>query len=202
VLQTAHLAINVRTLLQFRRTLSLLTWLPWLQSSDNLKDQQAHQLLCVDTPEQHWLCELCSAAMFLQNYSLQHHCHCGRNSRARHLRHGCVAPIKPGCSSRSSSSNSSSRDVAVRMYRKANDDLAERTREVWDDEEDIQAAVQRMGLDKQQQAGDSGPLLSEVNKLYVTKDFPKAYIAQQLELRYMEGVHNNLQELHADACRQ
>ncbi|KAF6263189.1 hypothetical protein COO60DRAFT_1635410 [Scenedesmus sp. NREL 46B-D3] len=73
------------------------------------------------------------------------------------------------------------------MYRKINDDLAERTREVWDDEEDIQAAVERMGLDKQQHVGDSGPLLSEVNKLYVTKDFSQAYIAQQLELRYMEG---------------
>lgn len=78
--------------------------------------------------------------------------------------------------------------MAARMYRQINDDLAERTREVWDDEEDIQAAVQRMGLGKQQQAGESGPLLTEVNKLYVSKDFPQAHIAQQLELRYMEGV--------------
>jgi hypothetical protein len=74
------------------------------------------------------------------------------------------------------------------MYRNINDELAERTREVWDDEEDIQAAVQRMGLDKQQQPGESGPLLSEINKLYVTKNFPKAYVAQQVELRYMEGA--------------
>jgi hypothetical protein len=98
-----------------------------------------------------------------------------------------LVPIQPGSSS-NSSSNSISRYVAARMYRNINDELAERTREVWDDEEDIQAAVQRMGLDKKQQPGESGPLLSEINKLYVTKNFPKAYVAQQVELRYMEGA--------------
>lgn len=79
------------------------------------------------------------------------------------------------------------RHVVARMYKAINDELADRTREVWDDEEDVQAAAAQLGYDKDSLAADSGPLMSTVNQWYVEQQFPKEGFLAQLELRFVPG---------------
>lgn len=79
------------------------------------------------------------------------------------------------------------RHVTTRVYRTVNDELADRTREVWDDEEDIQAAAAKLGYDRDSLEADSGPLMSDVNEWYVEQKYPKEGYLAQLELRFVPG---------------
>lgn len=71
-----------------------------------------------------------------------------------------------------------------------NTDLADRTVEYWDDEEDVQQAVDRLGLNDVQQGQDSNPLLSTVNKMYLKKTLPDGFLGS-LNLQYIPGIHDN-----------
>lgn len=82
---------------------------------------------------------------------------------------------------------SSSRCAPAQAVRPRNYELADRTKEYWDDEEDIQAAVERLGINKVQQGQDSSPLLSQVNQMYLKKTFAEGFLGS-LELRYFEGM--------------
>lgn len=73
------------------------------------------------------------------------------------------------------------------MYRTVNDELADVAREVWDDEEDVQAAAAKLGYDKDTLEADSGPLITEVNEWYVEQKYPKEGFLGQVELRYIPG---------------
>ena len=82
------------------------------------------------------------------------------------------------------------------MYKTRNHDLADRTREVWDDEEDVQAAAAKLGYDKDSLEADSGPLLSDVNEWYVEQKLPKSGYLAQLELRFIPGKGYGLVATH------
>ncbi|KAF8072524.1 hypothetical protein HT031_000184 [Scenedesmus sp. PABB004] len=75
---------------------------------------------------------------------------------------------------------------AARALRGASDGLADVTREVWDDEEDVGEAVRRLGLDRGVADGEPRMLLSEANRLYVQQAFPQAHV-DQLELHWAPG---------------
>lgn len=78
--------------------------------------------------------------------------------------------------------------VVTRIYKSINSELADVTREVWDDEEDVQAAAAKLGFDRDNLAADSGPLISDVNEWYVEqKKGPSEGYLGQLELRYIPG---------------
>lgn len=82
--------------------------------------------------------------------------------------------------------SSSSRFVPIRAVRSSNPELADRTKEYWDDEEDIHEAVERLGINKVQQGQDSTPLLSKVNQMYLKKTFADGFIGP-LEIRHIQG---------------
>jgi hypothetical protein len=73
------------------------------------------------------------------------------------------------------------------MYKSANDQLADVTREVWDDVEDVEAAVAKLGYDRDSLQADSGPLITDVNEWYVEQKHPTEGFLGQLELRYIPG---------------
>lgn len=77
--------------------------------------------------------------------------------------------------------------MVVHIYRTVNDELADVTREVWDDEEDVAAAAAQLGFDRDSSAAEAGPLMSEVNEWYVEKQYPKESYLGQLELRFVPG---------------
>lgn len=77
--------------------------------------------------------------------------------------------------------------MAAGVYQGSRNDLAERTKEVWDDEEDVQEAVRRL-IPKQSSADEQGQglLYTAINELYIKQKFPEGYLGP-LELRYNEG---------------
>lgn len=82
--------------------------------------------------------------------------------------------------------HSSTRCVPLRVVKSRSPEIADRTKEYWDDEEDIEAAVERLGINKVQQGQESSPLHSKVNKMYLTKTFADGFLGP-LELRLIEG---------------
>lgn len=106
--------------------------------------------------------------------------------------------------SSSSSSNASHaisktrRGVVARVYSPMlDDDLADRTREVWDDEEDIMATAEKLGYNRTNSAADSGPLITDVNEWYTEQQKrPKESFLGQVELRYIPGKGYGLVATH------
>jgi hypothetical protein len=99
-------------------------------------------------------------------------------------------PLQALCCRRSSSRTTAARATPAAngsTSSRASSELADRVREVWDDEEDVAAAVSRLGYDRDSLAAESGPLLAEVNELYVEQRYPQEGFLAQLELRYMPG---------------
>lgn len=106
----------------------------------------------------------------------------------------CAPPRHSTTTTSSSTSSGSSQpqsrgsSVVTRIYKSVNSELADVTREVWDDEEDVQAAAAKLGFDRDNLAADSRPLISDVNEWYVEqKKGPTEGYLGQLELRYIPG---------------
>lgn len=112
-----------------------------------------------------------------------------------------VALTAPNSSSSSSNiSHAASRTrhgVVTRAYSDMiKEDLAERTREVWDDEEDIMATAEKLGYNRTSSRAESGPLISEINAYYAEQKYPKESYLGQVELRYMPGKGYGLVATH------
>lgn len=67
--------------------------------------------------------------------------------------------------------------------------LADVVREVWDDEDDVAAAAARLGYDQPGLPAETGPLIGDVNELYVEggRAPPEAWLGA-LELRHLPGA--------------
>jgi hypothetical protein len=109
------------------------------------------------------------------------------------LRRAVGAALAPAATSASSSSTRT--HTTLRAFSstatgssRQPSDAADRVREVWDDEEDVAAAASRLGYDRDSSAADSGPLISEVNRMYVEQQqYPQEGWLGPLELRYIPG---------------
>lgn len=107
----------------------------------------------------------------------------------------CAPQQQPGqppttsssCRHNSSTTSWRASRVVARIYKNANHELADVTREVWDDEEDVQAAAAKLGYDRDSLEADSGPLVSDINEWYVEQRYPDQGHLGQLELRFIPG---------------